>query len=36
MPALPGTLAPKMAHPPSAAEIEDYLADTESEMKETP
>ncbi|MGA9961309.1 MAG: hypothetical protein WBP66_03110, partial [Azonexus sp.] len=36
MPALPGTLAPKMAHPPSAAEIKDYLADTESEMKETP
>jgi len=34
MPALPGTLAPKMPHPPSAAEIEDFFADTLGDEKQ--
>jgi hypothetical protein len=36
MPVQPGALATKMPHPPSAAEIEDYLAEVESEMQDTP
>ena len=36
MPALRGTLAPKTPHRPSAAEIEDYLAETLSDTQTTP
>lgn len=35
-PVPPGTLAPKTPHPPSAAEIEDYLTEILSETQETP